>query len=203
MKKAMNIPIILASTSPSRRALLTNARLSFSSMRPHVDERAVEAPFIKTGATPDFLAGLLSRAKALDVSKRAPGAFVIGGDQVMAFEGQPYSKPENRQEAHAHLKRLSGKTHYLMSAFAIARDGEILFEACETAALHMRVLEDAEIEAYLACISDETLCSSGVYQLEGPGVRLFDRIDGDFFTILGMPMLQLLAALRKLGALHD
>nr|WP_272213422.1 Maf family protein [Marinicella sp. W31]MDC2879377.1 Maf family protein [Marinicella sp. W31] len=106
-------------------------------------------------------------------------------------------------QARAHLKRLSGKTHYLMSAFAIARDGAVLFEACETAALHMRALDDAEIDHYLALISDDTLYSSGIYQLEGPGVRLFDRIDGDFFTILGMPMLQLLAALRKLGALHD
>ncbi len=198
-----NEAIILASTSPSRRALLANARIAFSSMRPHVDERATEAPFLKTGATPEFLAGLLSRAKALDVAGRARGTFVIGGDQVMAFEGCPYSKPENREEARKHLKRLSGKTHYLMSAFAIARDGEILFEACETAALHMRSLDEAEIDRYLARLSDEVLFSSGVYQLEGPGVRLFERIDGDFFTILGMPMLQLLAALRKLGALHD
>nr|WP_272213423.1 Maf family protein [Marinicella sp. W31]MDC2879378.1 Maf family protein [Marinicella sp. W31] len=87
--KALNIPLILASTSPSRRALLTNAGIAFSSMRPHVDERAVEAPFLKTGATPVFLAGLLSRSKALDVSMRARGAFVIGGDQVMAFEESP------------------------------------------------------------------------------------------------------------------
>lgn len=199
----MNAKLILASTSPSRRALLANAGLRFDAMRPEVDERAVEAPYIRDGATPAFLAGLLSREKALDISRRMSDAFVIGGDQVMAFEGSAWSKPESRDEARAHLKRLSGKSHCLISAFAIARNGEIVFEAAETATLHMRALDDTAIDRYLALVPDEALFSSGVYQLEGPGVQLFARIEGDFFTILGMPMLTLLAALRKLGAIDE
>ena len=195
--------IVLASTSPSRRSLLKNAGLSFSSMTPHVDERTVEAPYLKNGATPEFLAVLLSRAKALEVSKRAPGAYVIGGDQVMAFEGRPYAKPRSRKEAKEHLNRLAGKSHYLLSALAIVRDGKVLFEACEQATLHMRPLGAVAIENYLKELSDTALYSSGIYQLEGFGVRLFSRIDGDFFTILGMPMLTLLSALRKLGVIDD
>lgn len=196
-------PLVLASTSPSRRALLANAGLVFTALKPDVDERAIEAPYLKTGATPAFLAGLLSREKALDVSARAENAFVIGGDQVMEFEGRPYSKPESREEARNHLKRLSGKSHSLISAFAIARNGEILFEAAETARLTMRTLDDAAIERYLALLPDHVLFSSGVYQLEGPGVQLFTKIEGDFFTILGLPMLTLLKALRKLGAIDE
>lgn len=191
--------IILASTSPSRRALLKNAGISFSSIRPHVDERAVEAPYLKTDASPEFLAGLLSRAKAVDVAARVPGVYVIGGDQVMAFEGAPYSKPSNRDEAKTHLQRLSGKTHYLHSAFAIAFDGRVLCEDCQTAKLMMRTLSETEIDTYLAGISDDALYASGVYQLEGRGVQLFSKIEGDYFTILGLPMLSLLSALRTLG----
>tara|TARA_B100000614_G_C14434333_1_gene447468 strand:+ start:109 stop:723 length:615 start_codon:yes stop_codon:yes gene_type:complete len=195
--------IVLASTSRSRRSLLENAGLAFTAVKPDVDERAIEAPYLKEGVTPAFLAGLLSREKALDVSARAENAFVIGGDQVMEFEGRPYSKPESREEARDHLKRLSGKSHSLISAFAIARDGEILFEAAETARLTMRTLDEAAIERYLALLPDHVLFSSGVYQLEGPGVQLFTKIEGDFFTILGLPMLTLLKALRKLGAIDE
>ncbi|MGV0876963.1 Maf family protein [Martelella sp. FLE1502] len=195
--------IVLASTSRSRRSLLENAGLAFTAVKPDVDERAIEAPYLKEGVTPAFLAGLLSREKALDVSTRAENAFVIGGDQVMEFEGQPYSKPESREEARDHLKRLSGKSHSLISAFAIVRNGEILFEAAETARLTMRTLDDAAIERYLALLPDHVLFSSGVYQLEGPGVQLFSKIEGDFFTILGLPMLTLLKGLRKLGAIDE
>ncbi|MGV0816957.1 Maf family protein [Martelella sp. AMO21009] len=195
--------IVLASTSRSRRSLLENAGLAFTAVKPDVDERAIEAPYLKEGVTPAFLAGLLSREKALDVSARAENAFVIGGDQVMEFEGRPYSKPESREEARDHLRRLSGKSHSLISAFAIARNGEILFEAAETARLTMRTLDEAAIERYLALLPDHTLFSSGVYQLEGPGVQLFTKIEGDFFTILGLPMLTLLKGLRKLGAIDE
>ena len=195
--------IVLASTSPSRRALLANAGLVFTAKKPDVDERAIEAPYLKTGATPAFLAALLSREKALDVSARVKNTFVIGGDQVMEFEGRPYSKPESREEARDHLKRLSGRSHSLISAFAIARNGEIVFEAADTAKLTMRSLDDRAIDRYLALLADEVLFSSGVYQLEGPGVQLFSKIEGDFFTILGMPMLTLLKGLRKLGAIDE
>ena len=195
--------IVLASTSPSRQALLKNAGITFKAIKPAVDERAAEAPYLRIGATPAFLAALLSREKALDVSRRAPDAFVIGGDQVMEFAGKPYSKPESRTKARAHLQRLSGRSHTLISAFAIACNGVVVHEAVETATLHMRVLDDQAIERYLALIPDDTLFSSGVYQLEGPGVQLFSRIEGDFFTILGLPMLSLLEALRKLGAIDE
>jgi len=195
--------IVLASTSRSRRTLLENAGLAFTAVKPDVDERAIEAPYLKERVTPAFLAGLLSREKALDVSARAENAFVIGGDQVMEFEGRPYSKPESREEARDHLKRLSGKSHSLISAFAIARNGEILFEAADTARLTMRTLDDAAVERYLALLPDHVLFSSGVYQLEGPGVQLFTKIEGDFFTILGLPMLTLLKGLRKLGAIDE
>ncbi|WP_181409902.1 Maf family nucleotide pyrophosphatase [Martelella alba] len=197
----MRPALILASTSPSRRKLLKNAGLSFSSIRPHVDERAVEAPYRLLGARPEFLAGLLAREKALDVSRRVRDAVVIGGDQVMAFQGKPYSKPESRTQAAEHLRLLSGKSHFLYSALAIARDGEILFETMEPATIRLRNLQENEIEAYLAGLSDEVLFSSGLYQLEGTGVRLFDRVEGDYFTILGLPMLPLLAGLRQLDCI--
>ena len=195
--------LILASTSPSRQALMKNAGLAFAAMRPEVDERAVEAPYLKTGATPAFLAALLAREKALAIARKTPDAFVIGGDQVMAFAGKPWSKPESREEAKAHLRRLSGRTHELISAVSIARNGDVLFAGSETATLHMRPLNDAFIDAYLADIPDDVLFSSGTYQLEGAGVRLFSKIEGDFFTILGLPMLMLLGALRELGAIDD
>ncbi|WP_176085756.1 Maf family protein [Martelella sp. HB161492] len=197
----MRPALVLASTSPSRRKLLQNAGLSFSSVRPHVDERAVEAPYRSAGVRPEFLAGLLAREKALDVSRRMPAAMVIGGDQVMAFQGKPYSKPESREQAAAHLRLLSGKTHFLHSAVAIARDGEILFETLETATMRLRVLPESEIKLYLAGLADDVLFSSGLYQLEGTGVRLFDRVEGDYFTILGLPMLPLLAGLRQLDCI--
>ncbi|AJY47936.1 Maf family protein [Martelella endophytica] len=195
--------LILASTSPSRQALMKNAGLAFAAMRPEVDERAVEAPYLKIGATPAFLASLLAREKALAISRKAPDAFVIGGDQVMAFAGKPWSKPESREEAKAHLRRLSSRTHELISAVSIARNGDVLYAGSETATLHMRPLNDAFIDAYLADIPDAVLFSSGTYQLEGAGVRLFSKIEGDFFTILGLPMLMLLGALRELGAIDD
>lgn len=195
--------IVLASISRSRRSLLENAGLAFTAVKPDVDERAIETPYLKEGATPAFLAGLLSREKALDVSARMENAFVIGGDQVMEFEGRPYSKPESREEARDHLKRLSGQSHSLISAFAIARNGAVVFETAETARLTMRTLNEASIDRYLALIPDHVLFSSGVYQLEGPGVQLFTKIEGDFFTILGLPMLTLLQALRKLGAIDE
>ncbi len=152
-------------------------------------------------AGPARLAPLLAEAKALSVSRAHPDALVIGADQTLDLDGALLTKPASRQAAKAQLKSLSGKPHSLHSAFAIARAGKRLVRQTRSARLTMRRLDDAEIDRYLGEVGHAALASVGAYQLEGLGIRLFDRIDGDYFTILGLPMLPLLAALRRLGAI--
>ena len=191
--------IVLASGSPTRVRLLENAGLRFTATAAAVDERTVEKPLRDRGATSAEIAAAMAAAKALAVSTSQKDALVIGADQVLDLDGRQWSKPASRDAARAQLHALSGKTHSLVSAVAAARRGEVVWRYMAEARLTMRSLTDADIEAYLARVGDAALKSVGTYQIEGPGIRLFERIDGDYFTILGLPLLPLLAFLRQHG----
>ena len=188
-------PLILASQSRARQALLTTAGIGFEAVTAEIDERAVQQA---SGlSAPGEIASLLAREKALSVSARQPGKFVIGADQTLALGERLFSKPSGRAQAAEQLRALAGQRHELHSAVAVARDGKILFEAVAIAGMTMRRLGEAEIDVYLDEASDAVTSSVGAYQLEGPGVHLFERIEGDHFTILGLPLLPLLAFLRS------
>jgi len=188
-------PLILASQSRARQALLANAGIGFEAVTAEIDERAVQQA---SGlSAPGEIASLLAREKALSVSARQPGKFVIGADQTLALGERLFSKPAGRAQAAEQLRALAGRSHQLHSAVAVARDGEILFEAVAIAGMTMRRLGEAEIDVYLDEAGDAVTSSVGAYQLEGLGVHLFERIEGDHFTILGLPLLPLLAFLRS------
>lgn len=194
--------LVLASGSKIRAELLKNAGLTIDIDPAGVDERAVEAPLLEAGFPPEDLASVLAEAKANDVSRRRPGDLVIGADQILAFEGERRTKPEDMEAARRQLLAFSGKTHELLSAVVISKDGEAIWRQVSTARLTMRDLSPAFVGHYLAAAGDVVLSSVGAYQLEGPGVQLFEKIDGDYFTILGLPMLPLLGQLRTLGVIE-
>jgi septum formation protein len=188
-------PLILASQSRTRQTLLANAGIDFEAVAADVDERAVQQA---SGlSTPGDIAALLAREKALAVSAGQPGRFVIGADQTLALGIRLFSKPAGRPQAAEQLRALAGRSHELHSAVAVARDGRIVFEAMTIARMSMRRLGEAEIDAYLDAAGEAVTSSVGAYQLEGLGVHLFERIEGDHFTILGLPLLPLLAFLRN------
>lgn len=194
--------IVLASASPFRRKMLEDAGLAFRSEPAEIDERAVEEA-VAGELTPADLAELLAEAKAVDVSSRNPDALVIGSDQTMALDAQVFHKPQDMDGAYRHLAALSGKTHQLHSGVVIAKNGETLWRHVETANMTMRTLTPEEIGRYLGEVGEMALKSVGAYQIEGRGIRLFERIDGDFFSIIGLPLLPVLAELRRLGALKE
>jgi septum formation protein len=194
-------PIILASSSPFRKNLLANAGIAFVAVKPDIDERAVEAPLLDSGATPEDVALILAIAKATDVSERNPGALVVGSDQTLSLGDEIFHKPADMDAARRHLLNLSGRTHQLNSAVALVRNGETLWSHVGIAQLTMRRLDPAFVGRYLAGAGDSALSSVGAYQVEGPGIQLFEKIDGDYFTIVGLPLLPLLAALRDRGAI--
>ncbi|MGH6762207.1 MAG: Maf-like protein [Phyllobacterium sp.] len=197
----MSLPIILASKSPFRAAILKNAGLEFTVAASQIDERAVEAALEDSGSTPEDLALVLAEAKAQDVSERYPDAVVIGSDQTLSLGDEVFHKPGDMEAARAHLLRLSGKTHHLNSAVVIARRGETLWRHVSVARMTMRTLDPGFIGRHLARTGSVVLQSVGAYQFEGEGAQLFERIDGDYFTIVGLPLLPLLAELRSLGAI--
>jgi len=188
-------PLILASQSRARRALLANAGIEFEAVAAEIDERAVQQA--SSLSAPGDIAALLAREKALSVSTRRPGNFVIGADQTLALGTRLFSKPGSRAQAAEQFRTLAGQSHELHSAVAVARDGKLLFEGAATARMTMRRLGEAEIEAYLNEAGAAVTSSVGAYQLEGLGVHLFERVEGDHFTILGLPLLPLLAFLRS------
>jgi septum formation protein len=187
-------PLLLASQSRARQTLLANADIDFVAVPAAIDERAVQQ---RSGvSSPGAIAALLAHEKALSVSRLKPGHFVIGADQTLALGPRLFSKPAGRAEAKEQLQALAGARHELHSAVAVASDGRILFTDVATAGMTMRPLGGAEIGAYLDAAGEAVTSSVGAYQLEGLGVHLFEHIEGDHFTILGLPLLPLLAFLR-------
>lgn len=191
-------PIVLASQSQARKGLLLAAGIPFEVCGAGIDERRIEEPLVAAGAKASEVALHLSREKALRVATQKPARLVAGADQVLCLKGQLYPKPSDRVEAIAQLKELSGRTHELYSACCVARGGAVLFETVSIARLKCRKLSPAFIEAYAA---EGGLESGSVYQIEGLGIHLFDAIEGDFATILGLPLLPLLKFLREEGSL--
>jgi septum formation protein len=188
-------PLILASQSRTRQALLTNAGIGFEAVPADIDERELQQ---NSGlSAPGEIAALLARRKAVSVSLQQPGRFVVGADQTLARGARLFAKPAGRAQAAEQLRALAGGSHELHSAVAVVHDGKILFEAVNIARMTMRQLGEREIDAYLDAAGEAVTTSVGAYQLEGLGVHLFERIEGDHFTILGLPLLPLLAFLRS------
>jgi septum formation protein len=191
-------PLVLASSSAARRALLTATGIPADIIPANVDERAIETRLAVQGTAPADLAIGLASAKALEVSQRSGSRWVLGGDQILTLEPgrQRFHKPETFANAARQLGELAGQTHLLTSAAALAYDGTIIGTCASHALLTMRALRDDQINTYLAAAGEGILASAGGYHIEGLGVHLFEKIQGDHFTIQGMPMLGLLKLLR-------
>lgn len=195
----MRQDIILASGSVIRARILKAAGVGFAVMKPDVDEAAVKRACGKEGLDLEATAMRLAESKALAVEPPS-GALVVGSDQILEFEGRAYDKCESMDEARARLLALSGRPHTLVNAVAVARDGDVLFRRIDRPRLMMRDLSAAEIDRYLAEAGEEILASVGAYQVEGLGARLFERIDGDYFAVLGLSLFPLLSFLRRAEA---
>lgn len=197
-------PLILASASKSRARILEAAGLAFIVEPPGLDEAVMrQAVSGERVLAPHDVAEVLARAKAEAVSDLAPKAYVIGGDQVLAIGATILSKPENMEAARRQLLDLSGKSHTLHTAVAVATNGETIWGETTVATLTMRKLTPEFIGRYLAAAGDEVLGSVGAYQIESIGVQLFDKIDGDYFSILGLPLIPLLDTLRREGVIES
>lgn len=192
--------VVLASASPSRRSLLGNAGVDCRFDAAAVDEEELKASFRAEGTSAAETAEALAELKARHVSRRHPGALVIGADQMLDCEGTWFDKPPDLAHAAGHLRALSGRRHSLWSAVCVVRDDQRLWHHVEEARLTMRRLDEDFIRDYLAAVGPEACSSVGAYQLEGRGAQLFSRIEGDYFTILGLPLLPLLDFLRNHGA---
>jgi len=196
-------PLILASSSKSRAKLLEAAGLAFIVEPPGLDESAMRQAVAGGKAlAPHDVAEVLARAKAEAVSEVAPKAHVIGGDQVLAFGDVIMSKPESMEAARRQLLDLSGKTHTLHTSVAVATNGETIWADTTVAILTIRKLSPEFIGRYLAAAGEEVLSSVGAYQIESMGVQLFEKIDGDYFSILGLPLIPLLDMLRREGVIE-
>ena len=192
--------VLLASKSAARTAMLSAAGVPFEARGSGVDEDALKAEWREERATPLEVAERLAACKALAVSREEPG-LVIGADSTLEFGGRLFDKARDREEARSRLIELRGRPHQLHSAVALARDGAVVWREAQTAVLHVRPFTEVWLDDYLDRAGEAATSSVGGYHVEGLGVQLFDRIDGDWFTILGMPMLGLLEALRREGAL--
>jgi septum formation protein len=195
-------PLILASKSFARRTMLSAAGIPIEIVHATIDERAIERTH-GVERDPDELALLLSWEKASAVSLKLPSRLVIGADQTLAMGSVRFNKPGNSDEAREQLLRLRGQTHTLHSAVTLVQDGSVLFKVVDTARLRMRNFSDQFLEEYLEAAGPAVTQSVGGYQLEKLGVHLFERVEGDYFTILGMPLLPLLAFLRQQGFLKE
>jgi septum formation protein len=193
-------PIVLASASAPRAALLRAAGVPFSVSPSRVDEDAVKARLLREFAGPDAVARELAELKARAVSEKAEG-LVIGADQTLDLDGVLHDKPRDLSESRERLKALRGRRHTLHTAVAVARGGEVVWSALDTASLTMRVFSDEFLDAYLERQGEAVTSSTGAYLLEGEGIQLFEAIEGDYFSILGLPLLGLLSFLRAAKAL--
>ncbi|HML30237.1 MAG TPA: Maf family nucleotide pyrophosphatase [Hyphomicrobium sp.] len=191
--------LVLASGSAARKALLEAAGLTFDVIPADIDEAAIRSNILENtaGAEASDIASVLAAEKARVVSALHPAALVIGADQVLVLGGKIFSKPATMAEAREHLSMLRGRTHDLVSAVALARNGVVHWQRMSTAGMTVRDFSDEFLGAYLERMGERALASVGCYELEGTGVQLFERIDGDYFTILGIPLLPLLQRLRE------
>ena len=192
--------LVLASSSATRASMLEAAGFSLTRDPPGVDEDAVKAAFRAEGADAAVCATALAEAKAERISRRRKGALVVGADQMLECNGVWFDKPPDRDHARAQLIALRGKAHTLVTAACVFRDGQNLWHVVERARLTMRPFSDAFLDRYLGAVGDDVLGSVGAYRLEGLGAHLFSRVEGDFFTILGLPLIPLLEFLRGRGA---
>ena len=197
------LPLVLASRSATRRQLLEAAGLPIIVARPETDERKVEQELLRSGADSTAIAAGLASAKAYDVSAHWPGHIVLGADQVLDLDTERFHKPVDMAGAAIHITQLAGRTHRLISAFALVRDGKLLKSGAAEAGLTMRPLSEAAIAGYCAAAGPAILSSVGAYQIEGLGMHLFSQIKGDHSTILGLPLLPLFDALRRLKMLAE
>jgi len=193
--------LVLASASAARRQMLEAAGLSFAVEAPDLDEDAAKLGLRAQGLAPHQQAGALAALKALAVSQRRPESLVIGADQMLTVDGETLDKPRNADDARAHLMRLRGGTHELQTAVVVAHGGAVLWRHADAPRLTMRAFSPAFLDKYLAQAGEGVLRSVGAYQLEGLGAQLFERIEGDYFSVLGLPLLPLLAFLRGHGIL--
>src|SRR5579863_8992402 len=192
-------PLVLASRSAARRTMLKAAGIPIEPHPADLDERALAARAVSQ--QPAGVAALLAKEKAAAVGRAHPGRLVLGADQTLALGGDHFTKPADRNAAKAQLRALSGKSHELHSAVAFVQDGAMLFEHVDTARLTMRTLSERFIDLYLDAVGEAATTSVGAYQLEGLGSQLFERVDGDYFTILGLPLVPALDFLRRRGCL--
>lgn len=191
--------LVLASGSRARREMLERAGVRLQVASPEIDERALSAPLEAQGAAPAELALALGEAKAKAVSQRLPGRWVLGGDQTLALGDRILHKPADLASGRRQLLALSGATHFLHSSAVLALDGETAWRHVETAAMTMRRLDPAFVDRYLAAAGPDVLSSVGVYQIESLGANLFEHVAGDLWTVIGLPLMPVLAALRERG----
>ncbi|MEQ9448453.1 MAG: Maf family protein [Rhodospirillaceae bacterium] len=189
-------PLILASGSKSRASLLKGAGLEFQIVPAMVDESGVKSALQAEGATAAQCAETLGELKAVKVSQTKPGALVVGADQLLECDGAWFDKPADTDGARKHLQTLRGRQHVLATSVVVALDGARIWHHNAAPRLTMRAFSDAFLEDYLLQVGENVLSSVGAYQLEGRGIQLFNRIDGDYFSILGLPLLELLSFLR-------
>ena len=195
-------PLVLASRSAGRRSLLASCGIEAQVRPAQIDERAIEAGMASRGAMPVAVARGLAAEKARVVSRELPGRIVLGADQVLPFEDKCWAKAADLDEARRRLTQLSGAHHQLISACALARDGAVVFETIDVANLQMRTLSQVDIETYVAFVGRDALASVGSYRIEGLGRLLFDRVEGDQATIIGLPLTRLLGYLRANGLIR-
>lgn len=197
----MNDPVILASGSDIRATMLRNAGVSFDVMVPRLDEEAIRATMLGEGASPRDLADALAEHKARKIGLKQPDAFVIGSDQILDFGGQTLSKPKDPEDARTQLRALSGQRHSLLSAAVVWNEGVPAWRYVGQVRLQMRPLSEAYIDDYVTQNWNSIRHAVGCYKLEQEGVRLFSRIEGDYFTVLGLPLVELLGYLTLRGVL--
>lgn len=191
--------IILASNSKYRADLLTNAGIQFIQQSAKIDERAIEEPLLKAKMSAEDIAEVLAISKAVEVSNKNKNVLVIGCDQTLSFENKLLNKPKDMEEARKRLLAFSGNSHELNSAVSIVKNGEVLWSFVDKAIITFRKLTPKFIGQHLASVGDEVLSSVGAYQIEGKGIQLFEKIEGDFFSIMGLPILPLLSQLRNIN----
>lgn len=194
--------LVLASTSQTRRRLLSAAGIGFEAIAPHVDEDAVKLEHCRAGANPDELAPRLAKAKAMAIAGQRPDALVIGADQVLWMDGEAFDKPQTPDAAREQLLRLRGRTHVLHTAVACASRSEIVWSHVDSPQLTMRMFSPESLDRYLETEGDAVMDSVGGYKIEGRGIQFFSHVAGDYFAVLGLPLLPLLEFLRSRGLLE-